>query len=230
MKYIITLINKIKIKSADCIPFTQLRHLLRAYANNNTITIVKTDGRIIKNPLFLKKLKVSIKGSGHFLKIYENIEGSLRINSKCPVNITIGKGSYIHKLEVTNFSIENNVSKIVIGENFFCNESRFYLDGSGNGINIGNSCMFSWNVSVHTSDHHAIFDCKTQKQINHSKSVHIGRNVLVGAGTVILKGGGISDNSIMGANSVVTKYFSQNNIMIAGNPARIIKTGVDWQR
>ncbi len=34
--------------------------------------------------------------------------------------------------------------------------------------------------------------------------------------------------SIIGASSVVTKRFDENNIAIGGNPAKIIKRNINW--
>lgn len=53
--------------------------------------------------------------------------------------------------------------------------------------------------------------------------VVIQDNVWIGEGVVILPNVTIGANCVVGANSVVTKSFSANNV-IAGNPARIIKT------
>ena len=53
--------------------------------------------------------------------------------------------------------------------------------------------------------------------------VIIGNNVWIGSGVIILPNVTIGDNCILGANSVVTKSFEKNSV-IAGNPARLIKT------
>lgn len=52
--------------------------------------------------------------------------------------------------------------------------------------------------------------------------INIGNNVWIGAGAIVLPGVTISDNSIIGAGSVVTKDVPRNCV-VAGNPAKIIK-------
>lgn len=56
--------------------------------------------------------------------------------------------------------------------------------------------------------------------------IKIGENVWIGQGSRICKGVEIGDNSIVAANSVVTKSVPANCI-VAGNPARIVKTDID---
>ena len=50
--------------------------------------------------------------------------------------------------------------------------------------------------------------------------VHIGENVWIGAGTVILPGVSIGKNSVIGAGSVVTRDIPEN-VLAVGNPCRV---------
>lgn len=52
--------------------------------------------------------------------------------------------------------------------------------------------------------------------------VHIGKNVLIGAGSVVLCGISIGDNAVVAAGAVVTKDVPAS-ILVAGNPARVVK-------
>lgn len=56
--------------------------------------------------------------------------------------------------------------------------------------------------------------------------IAIGRNCWIGQNARIQKGVTIGDNSIIAANSVVTKDVPANAIA-AGNPAKIVKTDID---
>lgn len=46
----------------------------------------------------------------------------------------------------------------------------------------------------------------------------------------MLKNAQINANCIVGANSLVTKKFSEQYVVIAGNPAKIIKDDIEWDR
>lgn len=53
--------------------------------------------------------------------------------------------------------------------------------------------------------------------------IHIAENCWIGANAVILPGVNLKARTIVGAGSVVTKSFEEGNVIIAGNPAKIIK-------
>jgi galactoside O-acetyltransferase len=59
-------------------------------------------------------------------------------------------------------------------------------------------------------------------KIQRNKQIHIGKNVWLGAGAIILPGVTIGDNSIVGAGSVVTKDVPAN-VIVVGNPARVLR-------
>lgn len=59
--------------------------------------------------------------------------------------------------------------------------------------------------------------------------VHIGNNVFIGARSIILYNVNIGNNVIIGAGSVVTKDIPDNSV-VAGIPARFIKTFDEYER
>ena len=61
-----------------------------------------------------------------------------------------------------------------------------------------------------------------RKKIGIPKPVTIGDNVWIGGGVTILPGVTIGDNTVVAAASVVTRSFP-DNVVVAGNPARIIR-------
>lgn len=89
---------------------------------------------------------------------------------------------------------------------------------SAGGITIDDGTMIAANVQL-ISNNHDLYE----RQIITCKPVHIGKNAWIGAGATILPGITIGDNAVVGAASVVTKDVPSNTI-VAGNPAKIIKT------
>lgn len=71
----------------------------------------------------------------------------------------------------------------------------------------------------------AIDDSRHWKHSAHAPIV-IGKNCWIGLNVRIQKGVVLGDNCIVAANSVVTKSAPANCIL-AGNPARIVKTNID---
>lgn len=109
---------------------------------------------------------------------------------------------------------------IFVGENFYANFNCTFLDVST--IEIGDNCMFAPNVQLYTATH-PLHPVKRNSGLEYAKPIKIGNNVWLGGGVIVTPGVTLGDNVVVGAGSVVTKSFP-DNVVIAGNPARIIKT------
>ena len=88
-------------------------------------------------------------------------------------------------------------------------------------IFVGNKVMFGPNVTIATANH-PIDPSLRADAMQYNKSVHIGENVWVGAGTVIVPGVTIGKNSVIGAGSVVVKDIPEN-VVAVGNPCRVLR-------
>lgn len=130
---------------------------------------------------------------------------------------TFGKtGEKIYIEPMINFDYGYNIS---VGENFYANFNCTFLDVST--IEIGDNCMFAPNVQLYTATH-PLHPVKRNSGLEYAKPIKIGNNVWLGGGVIITPGVTLGDNVVVGAGSVVTKSFP-DNVVIAGNPARIIK-------
>ncbi|HIB3250448.1 TPA: chorismate mutase [Enterococcus faecium] len=131
---------------------------------------------------------------------------------------TFGRtGKKIYMEPVINFDYGYN---IFVGENFYANFNCTFLDVST--IEIGDNCMFAPNVQLYTATH-PLHPVKRNSGLEYAKPIKIGDNVWLGGGVIVTPGVTLGNNVVVGAGSVVTKSFP-DNVVIAGNPARIIKT------
>lgn len=131
---------------------------------------------------------------------------------------TFGRtGKKIYMEPVINFDYGYN---IFVGQNFYANFNCTFLDVST--IEIGDNCMFAPNVQLYTATH-PLHPVKRNSGLEYAKPIKIGDNVWLGGGVIVTPGVTLGNNVVVGAGSVVTKSFP-DNVVIAGNPARIIKT------
>ena len=84
-------------------------------------------------------------------------------------------------------------------------------------ITIGNNVRVGANVTIMDSDQHT-----DDPRAGRDKPVKIEDNVWIGGGVTILKGVTIGKNSLIGAGSVVVKSIPEN-VIAAGNPCKVIR-------
>lgn len=84
-----------------------------------------------------------------------------------------------------------------------------------NGVHIGDYTYIAFEASILTHD--MVRGLKV--------NTYIGSNCFIGAKSLILPGVSIGNSSIVAAGSVVTKDVPSNCI-VAGNPARVIRSNI----
>lgn len=146
-------------------------------------------------------------------KTIVNCFGDITVNGYA----SIGKGSRIHVSKGASFSIGNNT--FITGRAFITIH---------NSLAIGDDCALSWNITIIDDDYHYIVkdDLRSEK----SKPIVIGNKVWIGCNVTILKNVKIADGVIIAANSVVTKSIPEKNVLVAGNPAVIVRHNINWER
>lgn len=113
-------------------------------------------------------------------------------------------------------------AKINIGDNVGISGATIY---ARKGITIGDNTMIGGNAKILDNDFHPI---EIEARLADDKSkigtreVVIGKNCFIGCNSLILKGTVLGDGCVVGAGAVVSGKF-EDNCVIAGNPARVIK-------
>lgn len=127
--------------------------------------------------------------------------------------------------------LASDLSVVNIGERFIINGGEFIMarGQQENHLIIGDNCLFSSSIFIQTSDGHAILSTDGNVLNNNvGGGVTIGNHVWLGYGVTVLKNAFIADNTIVAARGVVTKKFPVGNCILAGIPAKVIKTNVYW--
>lgn len=118
---------------------------------------------------------------------------------------------------------------IEIGDNVTVAGLVNIYNHEGKNIRIGDDCRFAGNAVITTSDMHSIVDAASGERINAPKDTIVGNRVWIGYAGFILKGSKIGDGSVVGAAAVVTASLKvPPNSMVAGNPARVVRSGTTW--
>ena len=184
-------------------------HGANVVAHNNTrirgIRNIKTNHKV---------LKIGLHNVGFTSRrdaVYMNIAGKLEILGN--YTITQGCKFYIGKH-----------GRVTIGDGGYVNAGTHFI--IMHGLTIGSNCVISWNCQFLDEDYHEItYEGKTG-QIN---EISIGNNVWIGCNAFIYKGVTIADGCVIAANAVVRKSVHEPNSLIAGNPARVVRTNVKWK-
>lgn len=120
-------------------------------------------------------------------------------------------------------------STVRIGENVSSTASVTISAVEGTQVIVGDDVMFASENEVRTDDGHPIFDVRTGKRVNVSRSIRIGNHVWLARHATVLGGVNIGDGAVIGFGSIVTKPIP-NNCVAAGVPARVVRRDIAWER
>ena len=146
---------------------------------------------------------------------------------KSPNLMTIGAkthiGCYTTLIVAEHPSSKEMKCGLTIGDNTYIGEYN-NIRAAGGQISIGNHCLISQHITIVCTNHQFSAGSRIDQQSwsDENNFVTIGNDVWIGANCVILPGVTIEDGAIIAAGSVVTKSVP-SNVIVAGNPARIIK-------
>ena len=169
--------------------------------------------------LLLKGVPVIFNKGGATLKIGDHVT----IKSSFLSNLV---GLYSRTIIVTRAP----GAVIEIGDNVGISGATIY---ARKGIYIGENTCVGGNCKILDNDFHPIDAEDRLRLLNDvhggdaadlipTREIHIGKNCFLGCNSIILKGTVLGDGCVVGAGAVVSGKF-EDNCVIAGNPAKVIK-------
>jgi acetyltransferase-like isoleucine patch superfamily enzyme len=161
-----------------------------------------------------------------------SLEGvEIELNSVCALQINISHSNTKFRMGKKSeggwtFILFRDAS-IQIGDNVTCNGSVVMVDNGE--LVISDDCMFA-NAHIHVGDNHAIFDLKSGNRLNVRRAkVRFEPHVWVASHATVIGDSVIGAGSIIAANATV-KGDVPRYTLVAGVPARVIKSDVCWTR
>lgn len=127
----------------------------------------------------------------------------------------VGEGCYFEPPLHANFGGKH----VHLGNYVYGNFNLTLVDDGD--IFIDDNVMIGPNVTLATAGHPVEPELRRQG-MQFNVSVHICQNVWIGAGSVVLPGVTIGENSVIGAGSIVTKDIPAN-VVAVGNPCKVLR-------
>ena len=207
--------------------------------------VISGNNSDVNCPLFLLKSLYYSRLSKHIFAHHNTTISGLR-NIQVQGHLFVGT-AYVGFLNKYDRTFLNIGGKLVIQDHVnigkgcrfdickgaICTLRRCSITGQSNfiiahSLDIGEGSVISWGCEFLDDDWHELtYEGRVQKVEDHG--IVIGNHVWVGSHVKLLKGVHIGSNSVIGANAVVTRSFPEEHVLIAGNPATIVKRGVEWQ-
>lgn len=174
------------------------------FTADNVIKVEGNNNQIIcDNTRKFRKSRIKVCGNNNLIRINE---GSL--------------GQLILFIEADNCIVE-------IGKNVWFNGTEIHLRDNNSRVIIGDETIIALETAMFCSDFHAITD-RNGKPLNQGREIIIGSHCWIGKWAKILKNVRIADNTIVGAGAFVSKSCEEENVILAGNPAKVVKRDVCW--
>ena len=225
------------VKLLSCfIPSAKLRKSFRTqyiskrfYGNRIFIIENGIERRLNKTENF-PGIDINFEGNNNIVKLYPPL-----ISRNCFINIC--NDNCVIEIQdswsLCNLRIDcwgGDGQRLLIKRNTTVVEANIILEENAY-CEIGEDCMLSNKILIRSSDGHSVIDAKTGKVVNETaEKIIIGNHVWIGTEAMILKNSQISSNSIVAAKSIVNKKFIEENVIIAGIPAKVVKKGISWRR
>lgn len=200
------------------LPLRQAVHLPIWIANNVRIRDMYRGGIVIDAPVRMAMIRVG----------FHQVDAICIYSLKTILNIhKPGKLVFKGEAHIGHGAIISCVGGVMtVGDNFAVSGNTSFVCYKE--ITIGRDVQFAWDSLVMDSDAHKIYN-QEGVSINEDKPVIIGDKVWLACQNTVLKGTVIGNNCVVGANSLLNKAYTEDGVIIAGSPARIVKKISGWE-
>lgn len=185
-----------------------------------------------KRVFFIRGIHFSFKGKNSVVEIHEPVAKFDRCRIVCGNNCFVSIDTSSYRIKKLNLLINGENSSVKIGKNFSLQNSCEIITRPEKNLSltIGDDCQFGSKIIIRATDGHKIISLEDGTVLNKGKDVVIGNHCWVASDVRILKGSIIAPNSVIVMSSVVAGKCDTPNSVYAGNPAKLKKTNITWDR
>ncbi len=217
---------------------------------NSVNCYMDSEGNVIDSNTYIRDCNVIVEGYGSHLNIGKNVlfgkncEISMGYNSQIWIGADCSFGDHTEisvwdhsKLIIGNHctfgknSLISSDGYVKVGNENWFGFNTYLTSGDQGRIYIGNDCLFSNGIKIRPDAGHTLFDVEEDKDFKelHLNQIRIEDHVWVGLDVIILGDAEIGNGSVVGAGSLIKKIYPGKSV-IAGNPARIIRRNILWDK
>ena len=194
----------------------------------NRIVLISPEGKE-KYVDSIKNCEIIFNGDNSCIKIHEPYIKINRLIAVMGNNCHIEIGNNIKIVDVLHINASADFCKCIIGGGCTFNGVDIIMcDEKKQKVTIGNDCLFSNCILIRPSDGHAIISTEDETVLNRPENITIGNHVWFGFQAIALKGAIIPDGCVVGLRSVVTRGNFEENSVLAGQPAKMIRKNIKW--
>lgn len=185
-----------------------------------------------KRVFFIRGIHFSFKGKNSVVEIHEPVAKFDRCRIVCGDNCFVSINSSPYRIKKLKVLANGDNSSIKIGKNFSLKNSCEIITRPEKNLSltIGDDCQFGSQIIIRLTDGHKVIDINNRTVLNKGKDVVIGNHCWITSYVKILKGSIIAPNSVIGMASIVAGKCDTPNSVYAGNPAKLKKTNITWDR
>ena len=244
IKFIQDLIDKIRKKNKDYLIdnkenlfayYCDGYHKIKYKSKFDNFNIIGKNNKIIfisSNPseYMPKGLNISIRGNNNLIIIEEPNFGSSSIDIAGDNNLFSLKKT-LKSCNGAQFFLDDG-GKIEIDKNCEIGNGNFVCIVNGDydkshGLFIGEGTHIAREAIIRTSDGECLLG-ENDEPISEPQNVIIGKHCWITSRCTILKRTNLPDGTICAANSLINKEFTEENTLIGGVPAKVLKSNVKW--
>ncbi len=117
-------------------------------------------------------------------------------------------------------------ANITIGKNLYFNKNNYIRSSCS--VVFGDGCTLGWNNTINTTDGHYFASNDTNSSLIESP-IYIGNHVWITTHCILNKGAVIPNGCVVAQGSIITKRAFEENSLIGGIPAKVIKQHIVWK-